>query len=49
MQSNIQIPFIDKNQKIKYTNIKLLKNFITEQGRIIPRHVTCVTVQQKNV
>tara|TARA_Y100000590_G_C15554012_1_gene952053 strand:- start:144 stop:374 length:231 start_codon:yes stop_codon:yes gene_type:complete len=30
----------NKDQKINYTEIKILKKFITEQGKIIPGHVT---------
>ena len=32
----------NKDQKINYKAIKLLKKFITEQGKIIPGHVTGV-------
>tara|TARA_B100000029_G_C17071780_1_gene777140 strand:- start:347 stop:577 length:231 start_codon:yes stop_codon:yes gene_type:complete len=32
----------NKDQKINYTEIKILKKFITEQGKIIPGHVTGV-------
>ena len=35
------------NQKIDYKNIDLLKLFITEQGQILPRRATGVTVQQQ--
>ena len=35
------------NQKIDYKNIDLLKLFITEQGKILPRRATGVTVQQQ--
>ena len=35
------------NQKIDYKDIDLLKLFITEQGKILPRRVTGVTVQQQ--
>ena len=30
----------NKDQKINYKEIKILKKFITEQGKIIPGHVT---------
>ena len=30
----------NKDQKINYKEIKLLRKFITEQGKIIPGHVT---------
>ena len=33
----------NKDQKINYTEIKILKKFITEQGKIIPGHVTGVS------
>jgi small subunit ribosomal protein S18 len=35
------------NKKIDYKDIELLKLFITEQGKILPRRVTGVTVQQQ--
>nr|UBA15668.1 ribosomal protein S18 [Pseudo-nitzschia hainanensis] len=35
------------NRKIDYKNIDLLANFVTEQGKILPRRVTGVTVQQQ--
>jgi small subunit ribosomal protein S18 len=35
------------NQKIDYKDIDLLKLFITEQGKILPRRATGVTVQQQ--
>ena len=35
------------NQKIDYKDIDLLKLFITEQGKILPRRTTGVTVQQQ--
>ena len=38
---------IDINQKINYKDIKLLKLFVTEQGKILPRRATGVTVQQQ--
>ena len=38
---------ISINQKIDYKDIDLLKLFVTEQGKIIPRRVTGVTVQQQ--
>ena len=30
----------NKDQKINYKEIKILRKFITEQGKIIPGHVT---------
>jgi small subunit ribosomal protein S18 len=38
---------ISINQKIDYKDIDLLKLFITEQGKILPKRVTGVTVQQQ--
>nr|YP_009495973.1 ribosomal protein S18 [Rhizosolenia setigera]AWT38413.1 ribosomal protein S18 [Rhizosolenia setigera] len=38
---------IGLDQKIDYKDIDLLKLFITEQGKILPRRVTGVTVQQQ--
>ena len=38
---------ISLNQKIDYKKIDLLKLFITEQGKILPRRATGVTVQQQ--
>lgn len=38
---------ISLNQKIDYKDIDLLRLFITEQGKILPRRVTGVTVQQQ--
>ena len=35
------------NQKIDYKDIDLLKLFITEQWKILPRRATGVTVQQQ--
>ena len=35
------------NQKIDYKDIELLTLFITEQGKILPRRATGVTVQQQ--
>jgi small subunit ribosomal protein S18 len=35
------------NQKIDYKDIDLLKLFTTEQGKILPRRATGVTVQQQ--
>ena len=34
-------------QKIDYKDIDLLRLFITEQGKILPRRATGVTVQQQ--
>ena len=38
---------IGLNKKIDYKDINLLKLFITEQGKILPRRATGVTVQQQ--
>ena len=38
---------ISSNQKIDYKNIDLLALFVTEQGKILPRRATGVTVQQQ--
>jgi len=38
---------ISINQKIDYKDIDLLKLFINEQGKILPRRATGVTVQQQ--
>jgi small subunit ribosomal protein S18 len=35
------------NKIIDYKDIELLKLFITEQGKILPRRATGVTVQQQ--
>jgi small subunit ribosomal protein S18 len=38
---------IGLNQKIGYKDIDLLKFFVTDQGKILPRRATGVTVQQQ--
>jgi len=38
---------ISIHQKIDYKDIELLTLFVTEQGKIIPRRATGVTVQQQ--
>lgn len=35
------------NQKIDYKDIDLLKLFITDQGKILPRRATGVNIQQQ--
>ena len=35
------------NQKIDYKDIDLLRLFITDQGKILPRRATGVTTQQQ--
>ena len=42
-----QPPIRPTNQNIDYKDIDLLKLFITEQGKILPRRATGVTVQQQ--
>ena len=42
-----RLSIIGINQKIDYKDIDLLKLFITEQGKILPRRATGVTVQQQ--
>jgi small subunit ribosomal protein S18 len=38
---------ININQKIDYKDIDLLRLFVTEQGKILPRRATGVTLQQQ--
>lgn len=38
---------ISLTQKIDYKDIDLLRLFVTEQGKILPRRATGVTVQQQ--
>ena len=38
---------ISFNQKIDYKDIDLLRLFITDQGKILPRRATGVSVQQQ--
>ena len=42
-----KISIISINQKIDYKDIDLLKLFITEQGKILPRRTTGITIQQQ--
>ena len=35
------------NEKITYKDINLLKIFLTQQGKILPRHVTGLKIQQQ--
>ena len=44
---NKKISPISLNQKIDYKDIDLLTLFVTEQGKILPRRATGVTVQQQ--
>jgi small subunit ribosomal protein S18 len=45
-QKQKTLPFTFK-QKIDYKDIDLLKLFITEQGKILPRRATGISVQQQ--
>ena len=38
---------INLNQKMDYKDIDLLRLFVTDQGKILPRRATGVTVQQQ--
>lgn len=38
---------ISINKKIDYKDVDLLTLFVTEQGKILPRRVTGVTIQQQ--
>ena len=38
---------INRDQKIDYKDVDLLTLFITEQGKILPRRATGVTLQQQ--
>lgn len=38
---------ISFNQKIDYKDIELLTLFVTDQGKILPRRATGITVQQQ--
>jgi len=44
---NKKISPIGLNQKIDYKDIELLTLFISDQGKILPRRATGVTVQQQ--
>ena len=44
---NQKISPISINKKIDYKDIDLLSLFLTEQGKILPRRATGVTVQQQ--
>jgi len=35
------------NKKFSYKNIKLLKIFLTKQGKILPRQITRLKIQQQ--
>ena len=42
-----KVSLISINQKIDYKDIDLLSLFLTEQGKILPRRATGITVQQQ--
>jgi small subunit ribosomal protein S18 len=46
IQKQKMLPFI-LNQKIDYKDIDLLKLFITEQGKILPRRASGISIQQQ--
>ena len=47
LTSKQKLSVIGYNQKIDYKDIDLLKLFITEQGKILPRRATGITSQQQ--
>jgi small subunit ribosomal protein S18 len=46
-KKNQKVSPISLNQKIDYKDIDLLALFVTDQGKILPRRATGVTVQQQ--
>ena len=48
ISKNQKLSPINLNQKIDYKDIELLMLFVTEQGKILPRRATGVTVQQQH-
>ncbi|HIK38191.1 MAG: 30S ribosomal protein S18 [Geminocystis sp.] len=38
---------IPRNQKIDYKDVELLRKFITERGKILPRRITGLTARQQ--
>ena len=42
-----KLSVISSDQKIDYKDIDLLKLFITDQGKILPRRATGITIQQQ--
>jgi small subunit ribosomal protein S18 len=46
-KKNQKVSPISSNQKIDYKDIDLLTLFVTDQGKILPRRATGVTVQQQ--
>lgn len=47
LTSKQKTSIISSNQKFDYKDIDLLKLFLTEQGKILPRRATGVTAQQQ--
>lgn len=47
INSKKKMLLLSSHQKIDYKNIDLLKLFITEQGKILPRRATGITAQQQ--
>ena len=47
MANKQKVSPISLNKKIDYKDIDLLTLFVTEQGKILPRRATGVTVQQQ--
>ena len=47
ISKNQKLSPINFNQKIDYKDIDLLMLFVTDQGKILPRRATGVTVQQQ--
>lgn len=47
ISKNQKLSPISVNQKIDYKDTNFLKLFVTEQGKILPRRATGVSVQQQ--
>jgi small subunit ribosomal protein S18 len=47
ISKNKKLSPISVNQKIDYKDTNFLKLFVTEQGKILPRRATGVSVQQQ--
>jgi len=47
ISKNQKLSPISINQKIDYKDTNFLKLFVTEQGKILPRRATGVSVQQQ--
>nr|ARO91367.1 30S ribosomal protein S18 [Rhodochaete parvula]ASK39557.1 ribosomal protein S18 [Rhodochaete parvula] len=41
------LPSFNVDDTIAYTDIELLKKFVTDQGKILPRRVTGLTTKQQ--